>query len=359
MLRFAARRVAGLVLVAGAGVATLPYLATGHWARERVEGLASLTREADLPIRVDVLAYQRGVYGARVTLAVSGPGGGPGAPALLEGQVRHRVLGAVGTATLVDGDRAATGAGYPVTPPPLQPGLQWEVRLTPWARSPWQATATLHTPAGPWPGSPPGVEVTLSPATLSLVADGDRADTSLGLDGLAVTTRAGPAGILPVTVAASAVRARARLRVVPEGLAVDLDLTADRVESRGVPYIRLTGVRGSAVGVLARAGGQPLSLRHSLQADSNYGPVQARLALHGRPAGEAVDAEIEVEAPTRLARLLLTPHPETARRWRAEGSLREDGPRTSLGLRWSAPTPADPAPPAAHAGRVQGRPGVN
>jgi len=279
---------AGVLLAAGAALATVPFLVSGHLARTRVEGLPALARDAGLPLRLDLLDYEQGLYLARFALAVHPAGVGPEAVGQLEAQVRHGLLGVAGTATV-----------HPAT-------LTWSDAL-------------------------PGLDLTVSPTALSVVADTQVTEVSLDLEGLTLSTRAGASGLPPLRVAVSAIRLKARLQGHGEDLAADVDLSADQVESRGVPYLRLTGVRGSAQGVLAPHGTAPLSLH--LQADSNYGEVRARLTLQGAAPGEAVDAALEVEAPSGLARLLLSRDPGLAERWRRAGALQDTGPRASLRLR--------------------------
>jgi hypothetical protein len=237
-------------------------------------------------VRLDLLAYQQGLYRARFVLAVQPAGRGPQAAARIEAEMRHGLLGV-------------------------------------------RASATVHPATLAWKDLLPGLDLSLTPAGLSVVAEPRATAVSLGLEGLTLSTRPGASSLPPLSVVASAVRLQARFREGREGLAAALELAAEQIESRGVPYVRLTGVRGSAAGTLAPLG--TASLR--VQADSNYGELRARVSLPGPAAGDASDAELEVDAPAGLARLLLARDPRLADRWRRAGALQDTGPRVSLRLR--------------------------
>lgn len=123
MTRSVRRWVAGIVVGACVGCATLPLVVSGSWVRARIEGLPAAAREASLPLRLEVLRYEQGLYGARYAMAVWVAGIAHGSPVRVEGQMRHRMLGAGGTATLAGDDWAVGLAGTATPRGPIGPDL--------------------------------------------------------------------------------------------------------------------------------------------------------------------------------------------------------------------------------------------
>ena len=366
-------------------VATLPFLISGIWTRSVIEGLPDTALATGAPVGFDGLVYQQGLFHSRFSFQLILPATDGSAMFDVDGRVEHHPLGTQVVTTITNHDWAVRLFGPMASVTEDQPKLVTDLHIEPGASWSWVLQSTLSVPAVVVTEKILGFEIRQAPLQVAIESDASNINIEAQLATLSVATQAiresvwsglrvEMSGPIPDQTQASQLRDEivvaveieaANIRAGPlvvsfDSLAIEgrfgggendfvpnIVLTANAIESLGVPYVRLgnlqfesTGHSRSRVSEADGSSAARFDIHQTLGADSNFGSIDIEVMVEGaswplsrfNQADTAID--LQVMAPKSLVKLLLEHEPARAECWWEAGVLAEEGERVSAHARW-------------------------
>ena len=379
--------VGGVVLVASM-VATLPFLISGIWTRSVIESLPDTALATGVPVGLDGMVYQQGLYHSRFSFQLILPATDGAALFDIDGRVEHHPLGAQVVTTMTNHDWAARLFGPIASVTEDQPKLVTDLHIEPDAGWSWVLQSTLSVPAFVVTEDTVGFEIRQSPLRATIESDTSNINIEAQLSTLSVATQAiresvwsglrveisGPIldqtqvlhlrdevvvavgidaaniRVGPLVISLDSLAIEGRLGTGENGFVPNIVLTANAIESLGVPYVRLGKLQFESSGQARPpvsdvddsqlASAPSFDLHQTFSADSNFGPIDIEIDVEAaswplsrfNQADTAID--LQVMAPKSFVKLILEHEPSRAECWWETGVLVDEGERVSAHARW-------------------------
>ena len=356
--------VVGLALVA---LVTVPYLISGAKIRTAIEDLPATAGSLGIPILLDELVYQRGLYRSSFSARVRLPGIENIDTLNLEGRVVHRAFGTRIVTSVGNGDWEQQLFGHRAVASKGQLKLITDITINPLHANKWEHHSVIWAPELLIPlQRPPETNFTLSPVTLDIQSNAERAAVTVKIEKLAgsnptlgtidlsaariridgglsngmlnlsapaqssiaasldsLSVRAGP---LALRLTSSTIEGQFDAR--GDSLSINGQFSAEKFESIGVPYIRLQKLISEVKATIHLTRSEiddphtqispVLNVHHSLTSESNYGDIGLHLTadslilpISKRQQSETV-VTASVDTPASLVHLLSQRFPQVA-----------------------------------------------